>query len=950
MKRNLLTVLTALALCLSLCPTWALAAGAPTRTERLELYAMTDATENAAEGWKWEPSTCTLTLTNCYIKMENLLNIRFPGSGEAHLVLEGDNIIETSSTSFNYAIGSEGGQIELLKVSGNGSLTVTATTPGGNPSNAPYIFACQALTIEGSASIRSNMQLCFINKDFTLNGGSVTLKGEYVAHGIYVNAGDVIIKNGCLDISGGTTCMFLPGIPATPRTSNVKISGGTVKLQANTAAVYSAYASTQTDDTDNLEVTGGDVQITSPLHVRKIKVEEGANLTLNTTNGLVINANYNIGAKLAGGTYTGSAAAVQIINREDHTLAGLLAEGYAFYDINDDLIALEDGQKALSGTVTVKRCTHDSIVCEYVPAEDGTETHSMTCRACGKTETAEPCTYAHESVDDSNHKNICTLCGRETGAVAHTIGLTAAANGNTVTLSEGCTVCDYKKEELGTVSFTIPKLVYGQTDGSVTWTRSIPAEYDIVLSIDGGDTVRCGPSVLSQSLADLFGDREMTVGTHTLTVSLLSVTGTNTLELSFTIDPIPLSGTPVFGSGEGKKLGDVVFTLPEDWPEGGTLVWEAGADTQVVQGTSYAYTFTSPDGHSAARGSVVLWARPYTPPSGHTHAWAENWTASETHHWHECTASGCPVTANSGKNGYGEHVYDGGAVCGVCGWRRSAAPSGSSGGGGSGSHDTFAVTVVKPEHGNVTSSHAYAGIGSTVTLTTAPDPGRELDTLSVTDNRGRAVKLTDRGGGKYAFTMPGGSVTVRAVFTAPEETDCPSRAFSDLDTGAWYHEAVDHVLRNGLMGGYGNGLFGPDNVLTRAQFAQILYNREGRPAVTGGEAFTDVPPGAWYADAVAWAAARGIVSGYGGGRFGPSDPITREQLAVMLWRYAGSPAAGGEPPFRDAGEIGAHARNAVSWAVESGVMSGRGGGILDPRGCATRAQAAQMLRNFLENG
>ena len=181
--------------------------------------------------------------------------------------------------------------------------------------------------------------------------------------------------------------------------------------------------------------------------------------------------------------------------------------------------------------------------------------------------------------------------------------------------------------------------------------------------------------------------------------------------------------------------------------------------------------------------------------------------------------------------------------------------------------------------------------------------------------------------------------------------DCPSRGFTDLDiVGTWYHEAVDYVLRNGLMSGYGNGLFGPDDTLTRAQFAQILYNRAGKPAVTGGSGFTDVPDGKWYAPAVAWAAANGIVGGYGSGLFGPDDNITREQLAVMLWRYAGSPAATErELRFTDADKAGGYALEALGWAVENGVLNGYGDGRLDPGGLATRAQAAQMLKNRIEN-
>ena len=244
-------------------------------------------------------------------------------------------------------------------------------------------------------------------------------------------------------------------------------------------------------------------------------------------------------------------------------------------------------------------------------------------------------------------------------------------------------------------------------------------------------------------------------------------------------------------------------------------------------------------------------------------------------------------------------------------------------------------------------------VGDTVTLTVTPDSGYVLDTLTVTDRRGNEIGLTARDGGKYAFTMPGRAVTVRAVFV-PVQAGW-SNPYSDVAPDAWCYEAVRFVTENGLMSGYGNGgspaggVFGPNRTLTRAQFAQILHNREGRPAVNYLMRFEDVPGEAWCAEAIRWAASQGIVGGYGNGRFGPNDGITREQLAVMLWRYAGSPAATDkELHFTDTDKASGFALEALRWAVESGVMGGYGDGRLDPKGLATRAQVAQMLKNYLE--
>ena len=117
--------------------------------------------------------------------------------------------------------------------------------------------------------------------------------------------------------------------------------------------------------------------------------------------------------------------------------------------------------------------------------------------------------------------------------------------------------------------------------------------------------------------------------------------------------------------------------------------------------------------------------------------------------------------------------------------------------------------------------------------------------------------------------------------------------FSDVDADAWYAEAVMYCREHNLMAGIGNNQFAPESSLTRAQFATVLYRIEGTPAVTGTDAFTDTPDGAWYSDAVLWVSQQNLISGYGGGLFGPNDPVSREQMTTIFWRYAGSPTADG---------------------------------------------------------
>lgn len=194
--------------------------------------------------------------------------------------------------------------------------------------------------------------------------------------------------------------------------------------------------------------------------------------------------------------------------------------------------------------------------------------------------------------------------------------------------------------------------------------------------------------------------------------------------------------------------------------------------------------------------------------------------------------------------------------------------------------------------------------------------------------------------------MPKGKVTVNATFQLKEKPW--SNPFQDVTTDMWYYDAVRFANKNGLMNGISNNLFAPNTNLSRAQLAQILYNREGRPAIEKA-VFTDVPDGAWYSNAVAWAAEKGIVAGYGNGLFGSNDNITREQLAVMLWRYAGSPVATNkELQFTDTDKVSNYALEALCWATENNIINGYGNGELAPKGEASRAQVAQMLKNFLE--
>ena len=264
----------------------------------------------------------------------------------------------------------------------------------------------------------------------------------------------------------------------------------------------------------------------------------------------------------------------------------------------------------------------------------------------------------------------------------------------------------------------------------------------------------------------------------------------------------------------------------------------------------------------------------------------------------------------------------------------------------------YTVSVEDTDNGSVEVSPTRASKGSTVTVTVKPDEGYELDELTVTDKNGESVKLTDKGDGKYTFKMPASKVTVEAVFTAAKVEGLP---FTDVTSGDWFYDAVAYVYDKGMMEGTTDTTFAPTMNLTRSMIAQVLYNLEERPEAPGAAGFPDVAAGAWYADAVNWAAARGIVKGYDTGAFGPEDSVTREQLAAILYRYAQAKGydttQGGMAvrEFSDSASISDWAQTAMSWAVNAQVLSGKGNGVLDPQGTATRAEVAQMLMNFGEH-
>lgn len=335
----------------------------------------------------------------------------------------------------------------------------------------------------------------------------------------------------------------------------------------------------------------------------------------------------------------------------------------------------------------------------------------------------------------------------------------------------------------------------------------------------------------------------------------------------------------------------------------------------------------------------------------HTCIAGSEWFYNENYHWNGCTGyEDCQKHLNESA-----HIFGNDNVCDICGYikptEKPDIPSNPSTDDSSDSDDRatifYTIAVPKTENGNVTVTPKNASKGTVVTLTLKADEGYELDKLIVTDRNGKELALTDKGDNRFTFVMPSGTVIVNASFRPAEITW--SNPFADVSGDSWYYDAVAFAMEKGIMSGYSADTFAPNDNLSRAMLAQILYNLEEKPSARTDIRFTDVSGDAWYSDAVLWAAENGIAQGYDG-HFDPEAPITREQVATMLWNYAGKPATDNARAlnYSDADKISGWAVNAMLWATENNVMSGYDG-MLDPAGQATRAQIAQMMKNYLDN-
>jgi len=403
-------------------------------------------------------------------------------------------------------------------------------------------------------------------------------------------------------------------------------------------------------------------------------------------------------------------------------------------------------------------------------------------------------------------------------------------------------------------------------------------------------------------------------------------------------------------------------------------------------------------------------------PPAHEHSYGD-WRKDGTNHWHECTDADCPNREESIKDKTAHvYDNDTDTTCNTCGYERTVTPPAHEhivtfdGNGGTPSVGSMTTTNQKlPSLPSASRSGSYSFDG----WYTEKSGGTKITTATVFHaNTTVYAHWTYIGGGGGGYNPPvtyytlrfetgGGSdipsvqgtyntyidltqyvptwrghtfigwyterslmnkvsgvyltkdMTVYAGWRVDENPNTGANPFTDVSEKDWFYGDVMFVYENGLMLGTSKTLFSPHGTATRGMMATILWRMEGSPAPKGKNSFTDVEAGKWYADAITWTAENGIFAGYGKDKFGPDDPITREQLAAIFYRYADYKGydltvKGNLDKFKDADKITDYAETAMGWAVGSGLVKGKSGNLLDPQGTATRAEIAAMLHRFIE--
>lgn len=818
---------------------------------------------------------------------------------------ENGEVITEGATAENYNIMWDGSTLTLKNATikeaeeyGNSRESMAIYRQSGNLALA--LVGKNTVDAQGGGSAAS----CGIN----LGNGSLTISGENSASltvyggptehgnscGIYAN-GTITIDSGTVTVTGESASAASYGICAR---GAVTIEDGTVTATSGEAGGDSIGIYTS----NSVTINGGDVTATGGNAVRDSYGIYASSFTINggtvvATGGEAANR-YSMGVRADGGITINDGVVTATGDTAPDFSYGMFTSGN--FTMNGGIVTATSGEAQLTygirgGTLTIKSGTLDATSGKTVQDSVGIFA-AYDIKIDGGTVTAK----GGETIGDGWYNfGIRSYGGSiiiEGGTVTATGG---TAHGTVNNMSSGLFA------RAG--SITVSGGTVTATGGESTGNGSNYSAYSTgffakdAVTVSGGTVTATGGTVTGTAGAGgSYGIYVENKDTSTVTINgdsvvRLNTTGDNAETISGTT--VKKESGIVFENGVGTVYGNV--TLREDLTiaSGETLTIPEDAALTIPEGTTLTNNGRiQNDGDLQVKGEIT----------------------------------GNAVTGSGTIQGSGQ-------------WPGKPEPVPIP--------PTYAVTTPETTGGTVTVSPSRASSGRRVTITTQPAPGYELESLTVLDSRGNEIALTDKGNGKYTFTMPASRVTVEASFTpAP-------LPFEDVAPGAWYEEAVRYAYFHNIMEGMRETEFAPATALTRAMAVQILYNLEGQPDLSDenlGYPYEDVDAQVWYGDAVYWARLTGVATGYGDGTFQPTDSITRQEFAQMLYNYAkykgyDLTAAGDLSQFPDSGSVADWAEAAMRWANGNELINGHDDGTIDAAGIGTRAQAASILMKFDQN-
>ena len=847
MRKKIVSLCMALALCLSLLPATALAAapdyqviyvggvkisstGYWTTDSDGNVTAYTSGDTPTDNYIHYDVANNTLTLHNATIKEEVPLNTSTYVAGAAIGVHNQNGAAELTITLEGTNTIAEVGKGIYVLASSTGEATLTITSESGG-------------SLDASGSSNPGIWVQSNNGDAALFIQNAKVEATGTSYGVNVQSREsstasLTVDGGSLTASGSPGILYdSSGSGTVPKTTALTISNSAI-VDARGGGIGAGLLQdlekvSPADDSVGIIFDGDDGTVYGSVTLQEdLTIGEGESLTIPDGASLDTNGKLTVD----GGTLT-----------QNGTVTGDIIYKVTGVSLNTDSLTLvEGGTATLAATITPSNATNQNV------------------------------TWS------SDNESVATVDqnGRVTAVAQGGATITAAVDGK----SAECYVTVNAAAPVPVTSVSLDKTSLGLTEGDTETLTATVEPSDATNKNVTWSTSDASIATVTDGVVTAVAP-----GTATITVTTEDGNKAATCAVTVTAATVPVTGVTLNKTSTSLYVGDTETLTPTITPDNATnknVTWSSDDTSVATVDASGLVT-------AVARGTAVITA-----------------TAADG----SGASASCTVTVSS--------------------YLPPANPN-------------YRITVEATQGGTVTADPTAAKAGTTVTLTPAPDAGYQVGAVAVTDRFGDAVAVTEQADGTYTFTMPNGQVTVTVTF---EQAPLP---FHDVTEGDWFYDAVRYAYENGLMDGVGDSLFAPNSQTTRAQLVTILYRLEGEPEVSGTSGFSDVAAGIWYTDAVAWAAANGIVNGTTDTTFAPGEDITREQLVTVLYRYA--EAKGYDVSARvdlsaypDADQIQSYAAESVAWAVAEGLIQGFEDNTLRPAGNATRAQIATILMRFCE--